>query len=138
MIKPPLRAVISAVLASTPVVLSACASAHDAPQSVDAVLLNPQDTATRQAIRIFVRDKSGSNVITNPDSLSQSPVLSNTQRRAEIGLSRQNARAALTPTGEYRLVMDESNRCWLIHKLQDAVSHLELPSSASCAVYRKP
>jgi len=34
------------------------------------------------------------------------------------------------------LMMDNENRCWLIHRLQDTVTHLELPNSASCRPYQ--
>ena len=133
-VKTSVKLAVASGLAAVPMGLSACATAHEAPSAVEAILLNPQDAASRNAIRIFVREKSGSQVITNPDSLSQTPILINHQRQTNLG--RRNLGQALKPTGDYRLVMDENKRCWLIHRLQDTVSHLELPSSASCAPYR--
>lgn len=128
------RAFMGSILMIVPVGLSACASATETPtNAVDAVLLNPQDGATRQAIHVFVREKSGVGLIANPDSLATSPALSNTQRTLDRGL---NKRAVFKPYGDYRLIMDENNRCWLTHRLQDVVSQVELPSSASCAAYR--
>lgn len=133
-----MRAIMSAALAAAPIGLSACASAHETPDAVDAVLLTPQDGPTRQAIRVFVRQQSGSRVISNPDSLTQSPVLSNQERRASLGRGSSDTRESLKPMGDYRLVMDSNNRCWLIHRLKDKVTQLELPSTARCAPYRTP
>ena len=132
------RAVLTAALTAAPIGLSACASAHETPDAVDAVLLTPQDGPTRQAIRVFVRKQSGSRVITNPDSLTQSPVLNNQKRQRNLGRGSSDTRDSLKPMGEYRLVMDSNNRCWLIHRLKDKVTHLELPSTARCAPYSTP
>lgn len=122
-----------AVLFTAAIGVSSCASANSKSGPVDAVLLNPQDAPTRQAIRVFVRENSGAGLIANPDSLAESPALRNTQREIDRGL---NARVSFKPYGNYRLVMDKNQRCWLTHRLQDVVSQVELPSSASCAAYR--
>jgi len=125
------------ILATCPIGLAACASATEPPNAVAAVLLNTQDPATREAIRIFVREKSGANVITMPDSLSQTPVLKNHQRQVNLE-RRGNTPQSFIPTGNYRLAMDENQRCWLIHRVGDMVSHMELPASANCMPYTHP
>ena len=124
---------MGSILMIAPVGLSACASATETSPAVDAVLLNPQDGATRQAIRVFVRENSGAGLISNPDSLAKSPDLTHTHRKLDRGL---RAHTAFKPYGNYRLIMDENQRCWLTHRLQDDVSQVELPSSARCAAYR--
>ena len=129
------KPLIGAILASGPTGLSACATAHETPPAVEAVLLNAQDNPTRQAIRVFVRENSGANIISNPDSLATSPILKNHQRRTDLSIGSRRTRDITKPTGTYRLVMDESNHCWLIHQLNDDVSHLELPATARCAPY---
>jgi len=92
---------------------SACATEPSLPGSaVEAVWLNTQDGPTREAIRVFVRQQSGPALIADLNSLTQSP--------------------------DYRLMMDNENRCWLIHSLQDVITPLELPNSAACAAYQAP
>ena len=132
--KTSVRVAIMAILTVSPVGLAACATANEAPNAVDAILLNSQDSATREAIRIFVREKSGANVIAMPDSLSQTPLLKNHQREVNLG-GRINTPQSFTPTGNYRLVIDENRRCWLVHRLGDAVSNRPLPESANCMPY---
>jgi len=48
------------------------------------------------------------------------------------------SRRDFQPIGDYRLMMDNENRCWLIHSLQDVITPLELPNSAACAAYQAP
>lgn len=130
------KALMRFVLAAVPLGLSACATANGASNAVNAVLLNPQDGPTRQAIRVFVREQSGPSFIANPDSLANSPILTNHHR--EIDISRRDTRAAFKPSGDYRLVMDDNNHCWMIHTLQEAVSQVQLPASANCTPYQAP
>ena len=129
------RIAIMSILTTCPIGLAACATANEAPPNgVAAILLNAQDPASREAIRVFVREKSGANVITMPDSLSQTPILKNHQRQVNLG-RRGNTPQSFTPIGNYRLVMDANQRCWLIHRLGDTVSHTKLPASANCMPY---
>jgi len=115
---------------------NACATAHDAPNdTVKAVLLNPQDGPTRNAIRVFVREQSGPALIVNVESLSKTPVLVNHKRETRgSSVSRRD----FQPIGDYRLMVDNENRCWLIHSLQDVITPLELPNSAVCAAHQTP
>ena len=137
-IKTAQKPLIGAILSVAPIGLAACATAHETPPAMDAVLLSTQDNPTRQAIRVFVREKSGSNFIPNPDSLATSPILKNDQRRTDLSRHSRGSADTFKPAGTYRLVMDENNRCWLIHQLKDEISHLELPASARCAPYTAP
>jgi len=126
---------IGAILSVTPIGLSACATAHETPPVMDAILLNAQDSPTRQAIRVFVRKNSGSNIISDPDSLTISPILKNHQRRTDLNFHSRPSSENFKPVGDYRLVIDENNQCWLRHQIKDDVSYLELPASARCAPY---
>jgi len=115
---------------------SACATETNlSGNAVEAVWLNTQDGPTREAIRVFVREQSGPALIADLNSLTQSPTLVNHKRETRgSAVSSRN----FQPVGDYRLMMDNENRCWLIHSLQDVVTHLELPNSAACAPYQAP
>ena len=128
------KTLVSFTLIAAPLGISACAMMNETSNTVEAVLLNPQDSATRQAIRVFVRELSGSAIIANPDSLANSPVLPIQKR--EIEPNRQNMHDAFKPSGEYRLVMDGNNHCWMTHIFEDVVSEVQLPPSANCAPYQ--
>lgn len=127
---------LAAGVLMTSIATSSCAIAGDVPSSVDAVLINVQDGPTREAIRVFVREQSGPALIADLNSLTQSPTLVNHKRETRRGSS--VSRRDFQPVGDYRLIMDNENRCWLLHTLQDVVTQLELPNSASCAVYQGP
>jgi len=99
------------ILSASALSLSACATTNSFPETVDAVMLNPEDGPTRNAIRVFVRDMSGPELIVNPDSLVASPVLT---------------------------TIDGARKCWLVHSNQEVVSRVELPASAYCAQYEAP
>ena len=62
------------ILSASALGVSACATTNSFPETVDAVMLNPEDGPTRNAIRVFVRDLGGPELIVNPDSLVSSPV----------------------------------------------------------------
>jgi len=130
------QALLGCIFAAAPLGLSACATTADTANAVDAVLLNPQDGPTRQAIRVFVREQSGPSLIVKPDDLALSPVLTPHQRKIDI--NRRNARQAFKAHGEFRLIMDSNNHCWITHRLQESVSQLQLPASANCAPYQAP
>ena len=115
--------------------VSACATTNSFPETVDAVMLNPEDGPTRNAIRVFVRDMSGPELIVNPDSLVASPVL--TTHKRQTGLP-QNQPRHFRPVGDFRLAIDGSNKCWLVHSNQEVISRVELPASAYCAQYEAP
>ncbi len=123
------------ILSASALSLSACATTNSFPETVDAVMLNPEDGPTRNAIRVFVRDMSGPELIVNPDSLVASPVL--TTHKRHTGLQ-QNQPRHFQPTGDFRLTIDGANKCWLVHSNQDVVSRVELPASAYCAQYQAP
>jgi len=111
------------------------AAAHEAPNVVDAILLNTQDSSTRQAIRVFVREQSGPSLIADLESLAKSPVLVNHKReRRGSSITRRDFK----PFGDYRLVMDGNNQCWLVHTVKDVVTQLMLPESTSCMAYHAP
>ena len=116
--------------------VSACATTNSFPETVDAVMLNPEDGPTRNAIRVFVRDMSGPELIVNPDSLVSSPVLT-THKRQQTTLP-QNTPRQFRPTGDFRLAIDGARKCWLVHSNQEVVSRVELPASAYCAQYEAP
>ena len=115
---------------------SACATEPSLPGSaVEAIWLNTQDGPTREAIRVFVRQQSGPALIADLNSLTQSPKLVNHKRETRgSSVSRRD----FQPIGDYQLMMDNENRCWLIHSLQDVITPLELPNSAACAAYQAP
>lgn len=116
--------------------LGACATTDRFPETVDAVMLNPEDGPTRNAIRVFVRDLGGPELIVNPDSLVSSPVLT-THVRQQTTLP-QNTPRHFQSTGDFRLAIDGTSKCWLVHAGQDAVSRVELPQSAYCTQYKAP
>jgi len=124
------------ILSASALSLSACATTNSFPETVDAVMLNPEDGPTRNAIRVFVRDMSGPELIVNPDSLVASPVLT-THKRQQTTLP-QNTPRQFRPTGDFRLAIDGARKCWLVHSNQEVVSRVELPASAYCAQYEAP
>ena len=126
-----LKLMSSAVLFTAAIGVSSCASANSLADPVDAVLLNPQDAPTRQAIRVFVRESSGPELIAMPDSLATNPKLVYHKREGRRTFER---RRSFKTYGDYRLIMN-GGRCWLTHTDKDLTTHLELPSSANCAVY---
>ena len=128
------KTLMSFTLIASPLGMSACATTNVTSNAVEAILLNPLDSATRQAIRVFVREQSGPAIIANPDSLANNPVLPIQKR--EIEPSRQNMHDAFKPSGEYRLVIDDNNHCWMTHIFEDVVSEVQLPPSANCAPYQ--
>ena len=123
------------ILSASALGVSACATTNSFPETVDAVMLNPEDGPTRNAIRVFVRDMSGPELIVNPDSLVASPVL--TTHKRQTGLP-QNQPRHFRPVGDFRLAIDGSNKCWLVHSNQEVTSRVELPASAYCAQYEAP
>ena len=117
--------------------LGGCATTDNGlSNSRDAVMLNPEDGPTRNAIRAFVRDMSGPELIVNPDSLVSSPVLTY-HKRQQTSLP-QNTPRHFQPTGDFRLALDGASKCWLLHTNQDVVSRVELPASAYCTEYKAP
>lgn len=129
--------VSSVVLIASAMGISTCATANTVSDPVDAVLLNPQDGPTRQAIRVFVRESSGPDLITSPESLAISPELVNHRRDIRDTRFRSASSARqFKPVGTYRLLIDNNNRCLLMHTAGDMRSYIELPASANCAVYR--
>lgn len=113
--------------------VNACATADHFSDPVEAFLLNTQDGPTRQVVRVFVRDTSGPDLIADPDSLGDSPKLIYNQR---VTNRKSATRSTFQPYGDYKLILDSNNRCWLIHMDRDATSQVELPPSASCAAYK--
>jgi len=122
------------VLASS-IATNACASAPNLNDAAPAIWHNTQDGPTRNAIRVFVRKQSGPALIADLNSLTRSPTLVNHKRETRgSSVSRHD----FQPIGDYQLMMDNENRCWLIHSLRDAITPLKLPNSAVCAAYQAP
>ena len=116
------KLILGTALLTASMASQACANGNEQAAAIDAVLVNTQDGPTREAIRVFVRAQSGPSLIAVPDSLGQSPVLKYHKRQNRRGSS--ISRRDFMPSGDFRLVMDGSNRCWLVHSLQDVVTLL--------------
>jgi len=129
------KVLLGAALLAASIGSNACAEASDTSGTTDAVLIDTRDGPTREAIRVFVRNQSGPALIVDVDSLAKSPVLVNHKRQNRgSSISRRDFK----PVGEYRLVIDGNHSCWLIHTLQNEVTKLQLPITASCGTYQAP
>ncbi len=89
--------------------LQACATNGATAELREAVLLNPEDNAVRENLRVIVRQDGGDALRIDPDSLAQSPIL----RVDERPMLRGSEPRITAPTPVYRLMSGRDGACYL-------------------------